>query len=399
MNKADISVRVRRRLSGLRWTRQQELAIMNHIHMNTKPKHKLRLSAVIAVALLVMTLLTTAAAFMGWPPFGERVMELESWSSSGFEGWSVENKLALIEEMEKAGIDTGEFDEVIGLPSERMSEMLTLKLSEIWSGELAVASVNILEKILGPYYTWSLEEKAWYSQQLLKHGRISNEDIINELPGSDDLTVDEAKQLASQMLTDGYDHVDAAYLSQLTPYVSFYSLSARPEARNWEITFRDAYGAVKLSAVFQPDGSNPTLSRVPTPEEAKESARISSEEAEALNEKLKRLEGELGPQLYWTLQQKAEYLGDPMPGDNSISLEGALSRAKEAIAGKYNVSEELISSLRYGVYFVPYITELDKQGNYFAFTFVSGKDILYSVGVDSENGNIVIIQGPGEGNG
>lgn len=400
MIKAEISMRVGRRIASLQWTPHMEQKVLRHMREHTKPKAHYRLSLVLATILLMALLLATAtAALLGWQPFANRVLQLEPESPDGFRGWPLESKLALVEEMRAADMDVSMFSDIIQNPKDDQDALLTQKLEQVWSGELAYASGNILEHVRGPFYTWSLADKAWFSRKLIENNRLSEADEINLLPGPTDYSRENAVQKAESLLLAAYGHINRETLYQLMPAVYYYQLQKQPETNFWKVEYRDDHGAILYTATFQADGANPVLTRIPTEQELAEATRQSEREATELETKIRRLESEKGDALYWSLQDKAEHLGDKLPSPDDLPPEEALRRAREAIVARYDVTMDEVEALPWGVYFMEYQTKSLAFADYYAFTFVVDEMHQYSVGIDAKSGDIVLIQSPGEGNG
>lgn len=165
--------------------------------------------------------------------------------------------------------------------------------------------------------------------------------------------------------------------------------------RCWKIDFRDADGAIRYQVIFEADGSKVKLSRTPTQQENLAAQSRNAHEASARQSRIAALEQEKGPQLFWSLEDKAEIFGAPLPKADDISPEKALSIAKQAIVDKYGVSKSKLNALRFGVYFMK---NADVKDCY-AFTFVEGEAFVYSVEVEAATGKILLLTGNGEGNG
>lgn len=394
MARTDMVCCVQRRISSLQWTPQHERRVLHLIQVKTPRRKRLRMSAMLALALAMLTLVA-AASVLGWRLFGERAMELDPFTSSGFAGWPIESKQALVQAMRDNGMDVSAFDGLDALAQNELDAELAKRLSAYFPGHLAHESANILEGIHGPYYAWSLEDKAWFTQQLIKNNRLGEADEINLVPGHDDFTLEDAKALAVNHLVRAYPPIDENTLAQFSACPAFYSLRSQPGVKYWNIAFRDAYGAIHYQAVFRADGSDVKVSRAPTQEEFHEALRKTSNEAIGRQNRIAALEQQKGPQLFWSLEDKAEILGAPLPGANDIPLETALSLARQAIMDKFGISQSELDALRFGVYFMK---NADVKDCY-AFTFTEGDSFVYSVEVEASTGKILLLNGPGEGNG
>lgn len=398
--KAELTMQVGRRLDSLQWTPQMEQNVLRHIQEHTKPKTRYRLSVVVALVMLMVLLLATAtAALLGWKPFAARVMELEPGSLRGFSGWSLESKLALVDEMREADMDVSIFADIDHMSETEQDAWLTKNLKEIWSGELSYASGNILEHIRGPFYTWSLEDKAWYSQQLLDNNRIGSTDMVNLLPGPDALSTEEVILKAEDFLLKEYGAIATENLRKLTPSIAFYRIPNQPGFVFWRVDYRDEFGAIHYTVTFQEDGSNPVMNRLPTKEEFEKILQDTIDYAERNADRIQHLEQEKGDQLFWSLEEKAEYLGSPLPSDKDMPLLEAQQLAKNAIMKRFGLSSNDLDALPWGAYYSYYETEAMTTVPAYSITFVVDNLNLYGVIVNAATGEILLLQGPDEGNG
>lgn len=60
------------------------------------------------------------------------------------------------ERNQRAGMDVSTFEGIGSLSKEKKNAALTKSLSEVWAGELGPATGNIFEKLIGPFYTRSM---------------------------------------------------------------------------------------------------------------------------------------------------------------------------------------------------------------------------------------------------
>lgn len=114
---------------------------------------------------------------------------------------------------------------------------------------------------------------------------------------------------------------------------------------------------------------------------------------------LRRLENQYGPQLYWTLEEKAQRLGHKLPGPQDITPDKALALARAALIEGLGLSQKEAEAVPYGVFFVTYQAKDSAAADSYAFTFEVDALNAYAVSVDAITGEIVLLQGPGDANG
>lgn len=121
---------------------------------------------------------------------------------------------------------------------------------------------------------------------------------------------------------------------------------------------------------------------------------VSIEEYEALMEKLVE---EKGPEWTWSLEDKAEYLGDAygLPGEGDLPQEDAIRIAGEAVIKAYGISQDELSLYMPCLYF--YVKDEEFEPPFWFVSFYDDVDNpvnAYSAVVSAKTGEVLETYGP-----
>lgn len=240
--------------------------------------HRGRAALVLALVLVLLAVGCVAVVQL-WRPSLETTAQLQG-NQGGFESWSFDDKLALVRAMDEEGLDTSAVPELSRMTEKEADRALTYALETIWSGEIASPPVNIMERLKGLFDTWSVEEKAWYSQMLAEKRLDGDETEIYLLPDKTDMSVQGAIEQARQYLLKMYENLTAEQIDELMPCVSYYKKRGENDDRRfWLVRFRDDSNAILYSVTMSRTGLPleiyPTLC---TQEEIDESERKALEQ-------------------------------------------------------------------------------------------------------------------------
>ena len=175
-------------------------------------KVKKKLSAGLVLAIVLMVAAVTALAAITLHAYYEKTIE-QTAQSGLVQDWNVDEKVRLVDWMVEAGLELSA-DQVARLHDDSLSpEQRATLAMEIISGyyparQGALTVVDIIAKEKGPYETWSIEDKAWFTQMLYQFGEPENSSLYtyNLLPDNSqgDITKDEAIHIARGMLKQQY---------------------------------------------------------------------------------------------------------------------------------------------------------------------------------------------------
>ena len=225
---------------------------------DVKVKKKLSVGFVVLVVLVLAVV--TALAAITLNALYENAIQKEG-ESGLIQNWSAEDQITLVDWMVDAGIE---------LDADKVAQLQDTSLSEEEKGALAMeiiadyypardgilTTIDIIAKDKGPLGTWSLEDKAWYSDMQIKYNNgVTN--TKNTLPGESDLSEAAATRIA-------FDYYQTEY-----GLTEDYLQSARTEnyfqecviddqgtiGHRWRLNFYFEGNDWPLSIELSPDGS------------------------------------------------------------------------------------------------------------------------------------------------
>lgn len=162
-------------------------------------KKKLSVGLVLIIVLILAAVTALAALVFTWDDAAKYLRkELQQ---GKFDVWSGAERTELIASLAEAGA-IGQSPELDSLLSGKLSEEEASALAERLMTEWLNAPVDhvafrpIMEKLWGEFFSWTLEQKAWFSDTLIEAG-IQKPDLERYvLPGEDVLSAEEAVQIA-----------------------------------------------------------------------------------------------------------------------------------------------------------------------------------------------------------
>lgn len=340
-------------------------------------KKKLSLGMILVIALLIAALATAIALSIPREYF-ENVAKME-FSSGFYEDWSLKEKIQLLDLMKQYEVPYDKEKAAFVLneskPAAEREKLLDEMMSERYgvNGRIDVITLeSILIREMGDPVTWSLEDKAWYTQMHKDNGILGYDVMINQLPEKGDTQPDAAITIAKAAIAeafeapieslDGYDtYIDfAIHLSMADKYDPYYyvmlSTKTPPEGLPTYLTCcvsRD--GRVLDSseeATFHDESPAEYVGRY-----KEEYARKQRDESV-----LATLIAEKGADIHrWSLEDKAKAgaafstsVMPPravspywtMPTAEEITPDAALTAAKRAISEKHGVDETTLNGLQ-----------------------------------------------------
>ncbi|MEG0324225.1 MAG: hypothetical protein RR619_09530, partial [Raoultibacter sp.] len=173
-----------------------ERDVLRQVRGEVKVKKKLSVGFVLLIVLVLVAV--TALAAMTLNAYYEKAIEKEG-QSGLIQDWSASDKVALVDWMVEAGAK---------LDAEQVAQLHANHLTEDEQGTLALeiinsyypardgilTSVDIIAKEKGPIEYWSLEDKAWFSEMIVKY---QPEEVsgVNLLPTEADITQEQAIEI------------------------------------------------------------------------------------------------------------------------------------------------------------------------------------------------------------
>ena len=137
----------------------------------------------IAILAIILALLLTgvAAGVIDWAAVFQNTYHEEQ-QEIKVENWTLTQKKELVSALKVAGYDMSQLPSIEGKPENEQDRILNEWINKQTNGEVNDWLYNAMENMKGPYDSWSLEDKAWFSQMLLENGSIQNGDFVNINP-------------------------------------------------------------------------------------------------------------------------------------------------------------------------------------------------------------------------
>lgn len=412
MNRETVRQRLDENLSGLYVTERKHRMMMREITTGGKTvKKKISWSLVLA-CVLILALAGAAYAMISWRQMAETTAQLES-QVGYFETWDAEQKAELLQQLVACGkIENSEkVQKALAEASAQHNDTQVTSLLENWMElpEDAITLMSIMETILGKFESWPVEDKAWYSEVLIKTGRMGYDEEIHMLPTSEDLQQEEVLSIAQNALIEHFQLSPAA-LDDYAVDFDFYVMPGRENDKRWLVSFRpplaEGDGAHSVIAEYilcvtnQGEVTADDLRGIEIPWE-----KITPTPApgEGINgyrtsEEIKAAKGE---SKNWTLEERAYFISwYGLPDENQISEEEAVALAESALKKAYPDLERDIYT-RYDFFI---IDSNDRDVPYWYIVFSRDDEQGSSQGmievyIDGNDGHIDQIVGEGEGNG
>ncbi len=357
------------------------------------PHMRSKLPFSLALALTLLFIAAGALALTLINPFAERVMEME-YEHGSFSDWTLEEKLTLVEAMEEFGIDTSGIPDVSRLPEAQASARLGEAIDTLYAGEIGSLHYNILEKAKGLFDAWTLEDKAWYGELLVKYGQAMRpNDCLYALPSENVMPMEDAYSLACLRLCAAFG-IDCAELSKYCVYPFYFSYCAAPDTYYWKFHWRNADQEMMYSALIpvNADERGVELWRRPTDAEMTAGADETTARALKMQAERERLEKEKGSMITWTFEeQAAAEEGYGVPRADEITREQAVEIAKAAIIRQAGLDGGALD----GLYAYQYFVVSASGGRYYAVSFfrdAAATDLTpYAADIDAGTGEALAV--------
>ncbi len=386
---------------------------------------KKKLSAILLFAFVIAMLSVAALALSLSRQYFEDAARLQ-FSSGYYDDWTWAEKRAMVDILQKNGLITKE--QASSMTNEAAVDAYMIERYGVNGRSDTIGLWAILEKELGPISTWSLEQKAWYTDMQIEIGLLTryNDDSICALPEKDDTQPDEAVAIAKKAIIEAYGITEDT-LGQLQLDLSF-----ETHASDWErsllhysvIFWKD--GAVCYSCYITRDGrvmdSSMGEAFLSPSEEAQAKIQFANEndlEAIKLFQQYaqEHIEGD-DNFVFWPLEDKKavtdllrpvildNMAANPdyadhtrifwathtygLPDENAISQENAIALAKAQLVSTFGLSEKAVSLFdRIGLFY----ETTDPKRPLWKITFKIGafRDEAQALGIKLSNNYRIVL--------
>lgn len=367
MNSEKIRQCLNENLSGLYVTEGRHRMMMDEITTGGPTvKRKFSLSLVVA-CVLILALASVAYAIVSWKQMAETTAQLES-QVGYFEDWNSEQKATLLEQLVECGEveDSEAVQKALREAKTNNDGTLITSLLEEWIDlpEDAVTFTSIMERILGEFESWSVEDKAWYSDVLLRTKRIGYDEEIDILPTSEDLQQSEALAIAKAAIIEQFQLPLTALDNYKVDY-DFYIMPNRENDKRWLISFRPPlsgedreYSVIAEYTVCVTNQGEVTADDLRGIDLPWEKPSLTSTKGEGINgyQSIEDIQEAKGDSKYWTLEERAYFISwYGLPSENDVSEEDAIQAAQNALTGQYpNINQTDYTIYTYFIIDDPY---------------------------------------------
>lgn len=186
--------------------------------------------------ILVLILLTSSIAALAWTlsrSFFEETAQLQ-FSGGYYDDWNVTEKQQMMDILVEHGL-MNKADVPI---TEEAIDTFMIGRYGVDGRSDVIGLWTILEKELGAFETWSMEDQAWYTQMLIDSGlqTAESDESVYALPQAQDIQPDEALAIAKAAICKAFA-LDNGALDQLQVEMTFRQDSTDEEP-HYDISFR-----------------------------------------------------------------------------------------------------------------------------------------------------------------
>lgn len=181
----------------------------------------------LVLALAAVLLCAAASAWTLSQRYFEEVAQLH-FESGYYDDWGWKEKQAMVDILESHELITSE--EAAVMTDEAAVDAYMIGRYGVNGRSDTIGLWAILDKELGEISTWTLEQKAWYSEMLIDIGLLTadSDDAIHAMPDTEDVQPEAAIAIAKQAVAEAYGMLD----SELDGYEV--DLSFETHASDWE---------------------------------------------------------------------------------------------------------------------------------------------------------------------
>jgi len=226
-------------LSWLDWTPEDSHKMLRQMRGETKVKKKLSLALVLALAICLLA--ATALAVTLWKNYYDQIARNEG-EIGYFDSWSGEKRAEFVLAMQSEGLVFDQ-EQIEKLKSGEVSDadkarIATDLILDKYPGmrEDTITAISILEAEKGILPTWSMEDKAAYTQMLVKTNTLGYDEEMYWLPGEKDIPLQQAVEIANEAIKAEFEESEET-LKALTLYTEVRSYADQKDERTWFVYY------------------------------------------------------------------------------------------------------------------------------------------------------------------
>ena len=335
-------------LSGIDSLPSLQYQVLQKTRGRIKVKKKVSVGFVLTMVLSLVV--TVALAVSIWQTFFEPVVVMET-EHGNITSWTLDEKIQLLNLMQGNGIDLPEADmeqlSDASIPDDEKEQIATALIVNQYGREDAISHIDIMEDMKGAFATWSLEDKEWYSQLLLKYNGLGSDYQRNLVPATEDISPETAITIAADAISEAWNvTLDNSLLQNAN--VSFFAYPATDtENPYWYIEI-EGYQGVLLTRSGEVTENE--LMDILTPLHEMQRETAAKQEEQQRQKTIGEMEKELGPMFTWSLEDKLVISTNYyLPGVNDLTEQEAIDIAKKALMDEYNIDVSVLNQ------YTPYV--------------------------------------------
>lgn len=378
--------------------------IMPQIKGLAKRRVTVRKSLIVPVFLFTILLMSSVAfaASILLNSLFEKAIDMETEKGS-FYTWEIDEKIMLIDLLLESGWSFAESDVALlhdeQFPSKSKEDLVDQLINEGFGRVDAFSHIDIIEKVKGPKSTWSLEDKAWYSNYI-RTKRPPIDSWQDVLPDEGDLSRATAIAIAKAAILEAHPITEEELDGKIIN-VNFFINDKHPEPR-WLISWlTDPYGSSEYVVLMTRSGEiiEDADLGIHTPEHMAQLMKQPPEDALPPESVYPT-----GRREQWSIVDKAMWLGtdNGIPSAHDISEEEAIKIAQQTVYDNgydlddyeicvwyklydyYNTSDDALQEPYYVVYF---IDNFDAPMNSYAIFIDPQTGVVFRIVTPNASGN------------
>ena len=381
---------------------QTRRAVLAKVRERERPVLKHKFSVGLIFAIVLMLLSTVALAITLSREYFEDVARLQ-FESGWYEDWGLKEKLAMVDILEEYGIISE--TQAKDMDDEESIDAFMIERYGVEGSDRidTIGIYSILDKELGEIHTWSLEQKAWYTDMMIRVGLLTkdNDDFICALPEATDTQPEEAVAIAKTAIIEAYG-LDADALDAHRVDIAFETYTSDWERENlhYNINFWGD-GLKYYSCSITRDGH--VMDSMMDKYILSPAEQVEVERREAAINSIVSANVPQGPESQWSLEDKARLLGadNGIPREGDITQEAAVTFALNRFRDLGYDLQDYDISVWYKLY-DDYAEEPSAQDPVYVIYFTDDLNAptkVFSMVIDADSGKIVVEYAPAPSNG
>lgn len=298
------------------------MAVLNRIRERKEPIVKSKMSVALVLAIVLTLLSTVAIAYTLSRDYFEDVAVLQ-FESGYYEDWGLAEKQEMVAILEAYGLIGAE--QANQMTDEASIDAYMIERYGVEGSDRidTIGLYSILEYELGLIETWSLEQRAWYSDMMMRTGLLKKggEEGIFGVPEEEDVQPDEAVAIAKSAIIEAFRLPENALDNHRV------DLSFETDSNDWE--------RQNLYYIINFWGDEYYWCNVTRDGRIMDSTmnKFSLSPAEQVQRKQEEEAQPAGPIDQWSLADKAKWLGgnNALPSENDITESEAVSIAQQRL--------------------------------------------------------------------